>query len=155
MCAAQAPAGLTTLVFPNLSVLDLSKNKVSKLDHFKNLTGLDDIWFSENNVSDFAQVESLKEVGLETIYLEHNPVAKDSEYRKKVKELLPTLTQIDANAIGYEGRGWGGGGLNGVNGVQGFGQGSMTDAQRLLMMQKLQQATVDRAKVQAAAAAEK
>ena len=117
------------------------------MTHFSHLSGLTDLWFSENLVSDFGEVESLKGVKLETIYLEHNPVATDGDYRKKVKSLLPTLIQIDAAAIGHEGQGWGGGGL-GAGQEQGYGMGSMTDAQRLRMMQKLQAAAVGRAEEQ-------
>jgi protein phosphatase 1 regulatory subunit 7 len=144
---AEPETGLARLTFPKLNVLDMSKNKLTQLSHFKNLSALDELWLSENLVGSFDEVVTLAGVELETIYLEHNPVSKDPEYRKRIKELLPTLTQIDANAIGYEGRGWGGGGVGG-NGVAGYGMGAMTDAQRLVMMQKLQQATIDRAKAQ-------
>ena len=64
-----------------------------------------------------------------------------------MKSLLPTLIQIDAAAIGHEGRGWGGGGVGGGQ-VEGYGMGSMTDAQRVVMMQKLQEAAVGRAEEQ-------
>jgi hypothetical protein len=67
------------LEFPNLTVLDLSKNKITLLSHFASLKSLDDLWFSENGVASFDEVSLLKDVGLETIYLEHNPVARDSE----------------------------------------------------------------------------
>ena len=33
---------------------------------------------------------------LATVYLEYNPVAKDPQYRRKLKLACPTLTQIDA-----------------------------------------------------------
>lgn len=33
---------------------------------------------------------------LETIYLEHNPISKDSAYRRKMKLIMPWITQIDA-----------------------------------------------------------
>ncbi|GMI33202.1 hypothetical protein TeGR_g5769 [Tetraparma gracilis] len=61
------------LEFPNLTVLDLSKNKITLLSHFASLKSLDDLWFSENGVASFDEVSLLKDVGLETIYLEHNP----------------------------------------------------------------------------------
>lgn len=33
---------------------------------------------------------------LETLYLEHNPISKDSAYRRKLKLIMPWITQIDA-----------------------------------------------------------
>lgn len=33
---------------------------------------------------------------LETIYLEHNPISKDSAYRRKIKLMMPWIMQIDA-----------------------------------------------------------
>lgn len=33
---------------------------------------------------------------LQTIYLEHNPISTDPNYRRKIKLLLPWLVQLDA-----------------------------------------------------------
>ena len=33
---------------------------------------------------------------LTTVYFEHNPIAREWEYRIKMKRLIPQLTQIDA-----------------------------------------------------------
>ena len=35
---------------------------------------------------------------LDTVYLEHNPIASDYEYRQRVKAGIPSLHQIDATA---------------------------------------------------------
>eukprot|EP00518_Triparma_eleuthera_P022598 CAMPEP_0197565836 /NCGR_PEP_ID=MMETSP1320-20131121/32842_1 /TAXON_ID=91990 /ORGANISM="Bolidomonas sp., Strain RCC2347" /LENGTH=428 /DNA_ID=CAMNT_0043127857 /DNA_START=74 /DNA_END=1356 /DNA_ORIENTATION=+ len=133
------------LFFEQLNVLDLSKNKIKELGHFSHLTGLDELWISENLVSEFDTVKTLAPVGLECLYLEHNPVSSDFEYRKKLKEMLPSLKQIDANAIGQQGRGAVGGGLIG-EGVRGFGMAAMTDAERVKVMQILQQQAIEKAK---------
>jgi predicted amino acid dehydrogenase len=37
--------------------------------------------------------------------MEYNPIYEDFEYRKKLKELIPSLIQIDANVIGATGHG--------------------------------------------------
>ena len=84
---------------------------------------------------------------METVYLEGNPVAGDGGYRRKVKELLPTLIQIDASSITHDGCGWGGGGVE-TGHVEGYGMGSMTDAMRVEMMRKLQEKVVERAEEQ-------
>ncbi|KAM3567513.1 hypothetical protein VYU27_010344, partial [Nannochloropsis oceanica] len=37
--------------------------------------------------------------GLQCIYLEHNPIYKEFEYRMKIAALLPALKQLDATPI--------------------------------------------------------
>jgi orotate phosphoribosyltransferase len=67
---------------------------------------LEDLWLSGNKICSFGDVAPLSVLGtregacLEEIYLEYNPVADEFEYRKKLKELIPSLTKIDANMIG-------------------------------------------------------
>jgi hypothetical protein len=41
---------------------------------------------------------------LQTVYLEYNPLQEDPLYRKKLAELIPSLSQIDATLIGGLGR---------------------------------------------------
>ena len=36
---------------------------------------------------------------LSTLYLEHNPIARDFEYRMRLRRMVPTLTQLDATRI--------------------------------------------------------
>lgn len=83
------------------------------------------------------------------MYLEHNPIAKDHDYRKKLKNLLPSLTQIDANAVGQEGTGMVGGGFSNNGSVAGYGMAAMTDEQRVKVMRILQQQALQKAKVEA------
>ncbi|GMI01012.1 hypothetical protein TrST_g5462 [Triparma strigata] len=144
----QPDSGIT-LPFKNLNVLDLSKNKISKLSHFSHLTSLDELWIAENDVSFFSEVKALAPNNLDCVYLEHNPIAKDFDYRKKLKDLLPTLTQIDANAVGREGGGMVGGGFSNNSGaVAGYGMAAMTDEQRVKVMRILQQQALQKAKAE-------
>ena len=54
-----------------------------------------------NDIKTFDDIEHLRELTeLDGVYLEYNPVASEFEYRKKVAELTPSLTQIDATMIG-------------------------------------------------------
>ena len=81
------PTTGVSLNFLNLSVMDLSKNKIESLSHFSHLTTLDELWFAENNVGTFKEVENLAPIkNLTCVYLEHNPISKDPEYRAKVRE---------------------------------------------------------------------
>ena len=114
-----AGRGNSGINFPNLTVLDLSRNRLTTTstlvvdskndDVFGEWPLLEEIWLSGNEFETFDAICPLKEASgrnqlplLETIYLEYNPVAKDFEYRKRLAEFLPTLKQIDATMIrGY------------------------------------------------------
>ena len=48
-------------------------------------------------MSDWREIDRLRVLPkLKCVYLEHNPIASDVMYRKKVMLALPALTQIDA-----------------------------------------------------------
>lgn len=99
------------LKFTNLSTLDLSKNRLSSCRPFAHLDTLNELWLSQNEISTFDDVEPISRLGtrdgaeLTEIYLEHNPIYNDFEYRKKLKEMIPSLLQIDANLINGTGYG--------------------------------------------------
>ena len=61
------------------------------------MTNLEEFWANNNQISSWAEVEKLMvNTSLATVYLEHNNIQKDPQYRRKIKLALPTLTQIDA-----------------------------------------------------------
>lgn len=89
--------------YPNLTVLDLSRNQITTTKSFINLLSLEELWISGNQISDFKEIEPLHTLGqtLQTIYLEYNPIQSlDPLYRKKIHEIIPSLQQIDAYMIG-------------------------------------------------------
>ena len=95
------------LSFPNLTVIDLSRNRLTTTVPFGHLSALEELWISGNEMKSFDAVVPLKEASaagslpnLETLYLEYNPLASDFEYRMKLAEWIPTLKQIDATLIG-------------------------------------------------------
>ena len=97
---ATVESGLA-LKFTQLSTLDLSKNRLANASPFSHLTSLTDLWISGNDIKTFDDVQPLGSLtNLDGIYLEHNPVASDFEYRMQVAKIMPSLTQIDANMIG-------------------------------------------------------
>jgi protein phosphatase 1 regulatory subunit 7 len=99
---AMIPTGLAQ-EFPQLSVLDMSRNKLTACDPFGHLTALEELWISGNEIVSFDDIQSLSNLKLETVYLEYNPLQSDPLYRKRLAELVPSLTQIDAYLIaGYE-----------------------------------------------------
>jgi len=107
---AMCPSGLM-LNFKQLTTLDLSKNRLTTCKPFAHLTTLNELWVSSNNIADFKDVEPISVLGtrddacLQEIYMEHNPIYNDFEYRIKLKEIIPSLVQIDANVIGATGYG--------------------------------------------------
>lgn len=98
---ASDPTGLA-LSFSKLNVLDLSRNRLTNTSAFAHLKSLDELWLSGNKIATFDDVRNLSALGehLDTIYLEYNPLQEDPLYRKKIAELIPSLSQIDANMIG-------------------------------------------------------
>lgn len=124
--------------FPLLTVLDLSRNRLASTQSFVTLTSLEELWMSGNQISSF---ESVAHIGggtlscLEGIYLEYNPVAEEFEYRKKLKEMIPSLRQIDADAI-----------VSVLGGGGGSGGGKVESLEE--KMRRMQQAAFDRACVQ-------
>ncbi len=93
--------------FTMLTTLDLSRNRLTCTKPFAELTTLEDLWLSGNDIKTFNDIDELRLLtNLDSVYLEYNPLDKEFEYRKRLAEMIPSLTQIDANKIG--GNGWGG-----------------------------------------------
>ena len=93
--------------FTMLTTLDLSRNRLTCTKPFAELTTLEDLWISGNDIKTFNDIDELRLLTiLDSVYLEYNPLDKEFEYRKRLAEMIPSLTQIDANKIG--GNGWGG-----------------------------------------------
>ena len=133
------PTGLG-LRFTQLTMLDLSRNLVVSARPFKHLTGLEDLWLSGNKVETFDALEPLSSLTeLTGIYLEYNPVADEFEYRKKLKEIVPSLTQIDATLVG-------GLAANGIPSMNLAGVVETTEDR----MRRLQNMAVERAKIHTA-----
>eukprot|EP00262_Sarcandra_glabra_P018364 TRINITY_DN6555_c0_g1_i1.p1 TRINITY_DN6555_c0_g1~~TRINITY_DN6555_c0_g1_i1.p1 ORF type:complete len:334 (+),score=40.88 TRINITY_DN6555_c0_g1_i1:427-1428(+) len=92
--------GLSNLI--NLRILDISSNKLTAVNNIEKLTRLEDLWLNDN------QIESLEGIDLAvagsrekltTIYLEHNPCAKSPNYSTTLRQIFPSLQQIDSNVF--------------------------------------------------------
>ncbi|GJY31399.1 protein phosphatase 1 regulatory subunit pprA [Tanacetum coccineum] len=92
--------GLSTLA--NRRVLDVSSNKLAAVEDIEKLTCLDDLWFNGNQL---ASLDGIAEAvfgsreKLTTIYLEHNPCAKLSNYVTTLREIFPNIDQIDSEVF--------------------------------------------------------
>eukprot|EP00878_Enallax_costatus_P022925 GHUV01024363.1.p1 GENE.GHUV01024363.1~~GHUV01024363.1.p1 ORF type:complete len:325 (+),score=74.04 GHUV01024363.1:307-1281(+) len=86
----------------NLKVLDVSNNRISKVENLHGLTQLEDLWLNDNQI---AGLEGLDDAladqrgGLTTIYLENNPAALEEGYKERIMQLLPNLVQLDADVL--------------------------------------------------------
>ncbi len=84
-----------------LRVLDISNNAISHLENLSHLSHLEELWASNCQIGDFAEVErELKGKGeLTTVYFEGNPLQTKGPavYRNKIRLALPQLKQIDAS----------------------------------------------------------
>ncbi|KAI7728179.1 hypothetical protein M8C21_001952 [Ambrosia artemisiifolia] len=89
--------GLSTLV--NLRVLDVSSNKLAAIEDIEKLTCLEDLWFNDNQLASLdgiSEAVSGSREKLTTIYLEHNPCAKLSDYVTTLRQIFPNIEQIDS-----------------------------------------------------------
>eukprot|EP00514_Thraustochytrium_sp_LLF1b_P013328 CAMPEP_0184542266 /NCGR_PEP_ID=MMETSP0199_2-20130426/1875_1 /TAXON_ID=1112570 /ORGANISM="Thraustochytrium sp., Strain LLF1b" /LENGTH=426 /DNA_ID=CAMNT_0026936037 /DNA_START=25 /DNA_END=1302 /DNA_ORIENTATION=+ len=90
--------GLDATVHSKLDTLDVSNNLISSLNGLPKLPALKELWMSYNKIATYEEVDKLQPFGniLETLYLDHNPIADDFEYRQRLAKTVPSLTQIDA-----------------------------------------------------------
>lgn len=57
---------------------------------------------NDNLLESWSDLDELKGAkGLETVYLERNPLQKDPQYRRKVMLALPSVRQIDATYVRF------------------------------------------------------
>lgn len=57
---------------------------------------------NDNLVDNWADLEELSGAqGLQTVYLERNPLQKDNQYRRKIMLALPCVRQIDATFVRF------------------------------------------------------
>ncbi|ELV12248.1 Protein phosphatase 1 regulatory subunit 7 [Tupaia chinensis] len=101
----------------NLTVLSMQSNRLTKIEGLQSLVNLRELYLShngievieglENNMNDnllesWSDLDELKGArGLETVYLERNPLQKDPQYRRKVMLALPSVRQIDATFVRF------------------------------------------------------
>jgi len=64
-----------------------------------NLHNLEEFWFNSNLIDDWHELDHIAKLQLTTIYLEHNPISSDKQYRNKLLAIFPGLTQIDAIVV--------------------------------------------------------
>jgi protein phosphatase 1 regulatory subunit 7 len=61
---------------------------------------LEELWMSSALISSYDDLEPLTTLAsLSCLYLEHNPLASDFEYRMRVTKMLPSLVQLDADIV--------------------------------------------------------
>lgn len=87
-----------------LEVLDLSNNRITKIEGLQNLRRLKDLWLNDNQIDSLEtlhqDLEGPRE-SLACIYLAQNPVcSRDGDrFRHRLIQMLPNLEQIDADLV--------------------------------------------------------
>jgi protein phosphatase 1 regulatory subunit 7 len=87
---------------PFFQVLDVSNNRISKLEGLATLNRLEDLWLNDNRIPSLDDLESAlasQKDTLTTIYLDNNPAAAAADYRPRLLAALPHLTQLDADVL--------------------------------------------------------
>lgn len=80
-----------------LRVLDLGANRIKKIEAIEASTLIEELWLNNNYITDFNDLKVVKDAkGLQTIYLEHNPIQKAADYKEKIVSSIPSLIQLDA-----------------------------------------------------------
>lgn len=85
-----------------LQVLDVSNNRISKVENLQGLTQLQDLWLNDNKIPSLEGIEdalSDQRDSLTTIYLDNNPAATASDYKQRILALFPNLIQLDADDL--------------------------------------------------------
>ena len=138
---ASCDSGLA-LPFTQLNTVDLTRNRLTDTSPFSHLKSLSDLWISGNDIKTFEDVYHLRGLTeLDSVYLEYNPVASDFIYRKKLAEIIPSLTQIDATMIGGIAQ----------HGYMSAGSGGAGSGENLVeRMRKMQDAAIQKAEEQEA-----
>lgn len=98
-----------------LDTLDATKNRIKKIENLGALTALADLWLGSNDIATFEDAEGVRELAaLTTLYLEHNPLASDFEYRMRLTAMVPSLEQLDATPVRRADAGPAGAGASGA-----------------------------------------
>lgn len=87
-----------------LEILDVSSNRVLKVQGLGNLTKLKDLWLNDNSIDSLDSLEQDLESqrdSLTCIYLAGNPAATKlaEEYTPLLKRILPNIEQIDSDIL--------------------------------------------------------
>lgn len=85
-----------------LEILDLSNNRIAKIEGMQGLQRLKDLWLNDNLIQSLATLE--QDLGpqrdtLVCVYLEGNPGAADTEYKQLLRQVLTNVEQIDSNMV--------------------------------------------------------
>ncbi|KAJ3184020.1 hypothetical protein HDU85_001871 [Gaertneriomyces sp. JEL0708] len=84
----------------NIEVLSLAINSISSLAPFRDLPKLTELYLRRNNVSDFRELNHLRNLSnLRVLWLNENPVAQSPNYRLEVIRALPQLRKLDDRDI--------------------------------------------------------
>jgi hypothetical protein len=80
----------------------LASNRIEHLEHVAHLTLLEELWMNHNQLDSWHELECLRTLPLQTLYLEGNPLQKDVHYKTHICRMFPALTQLDAEPLNLQ-----------------------------------------------------
>ncbi|CAD8096582.1 unnamed protein product [Paramecium sonneborni] len=87
-------------MFPNLQILQLSRNQIGTLKHISKLKQLKELYLGQNKIKDIKELEYLKELyNLRVLSLIENPVVEHPEYKKVALKHCLGLQILDDSKI--------------------------------------------------------
>ncbi|CAD8095661.1 unnamed protein product [Paramecium sonneborni] len=87
-------------IFPNLQILQLSRNQIGTLKHISKLKQLKELYLGQNKIKDIKELEYLKELyNLRVLNLIENPVVEHPEYKKVALKHCLALQILDDSKI--------------------------------------------------------
>jgi protein phosphatase 1 regulatory subunit 7 len=98
--------GITTIkgglpIQSKLHTLDLSSNPLTSLESIEGQNKLEELWMTSTMLSTYNDLAPLQRIPftITCIYLEHSPLAQQSDYREVLTKMFPNLVQLDATSV--------------------------------------------------------
>ena len=83
-----------------MDTLGLGHNNITVIEGLEHLPALEDLWLNGNPIASYDAITGLSQAtALQTLYLEHSPLARDFQYGMRVPQVCTSLTQLDANPV--------------------------------------------------------
>eukprot|EP00162_Nutomonas_longa_P007475 comp17803_c0_seq1/m.30726 comp17803_c0_seq1/g.30726 ORF comp17803_c0_seq1/g.30726 comp17803_c0_seq1/m.30726 type:complete len:244 (+) comp17803_c0_seq1:22-753(+) len=84
----------------DLKKLDLSGNRIREVNDLADLFSLEVLDLSNNSIATIKDLSALAQFkSLKTLHVAKNPICENSSYKEKIKDLIPSLTNIDGDRV--------------------------------------------------------
>ena len=86
---------------PNLETLDIAINEINTIENLEEMGTLEELWLNNNKIESLDNINTLSHLpNLKTIYLDGNPIAKQTpNFKDLLRTKVPTLKEIDGEYL--------------------------------------------------------